>query len=75
MWDLNIVLRQICKIVNLPYVSESIELGQCFIFHTCDGIHLLLRWSSMTHDLSDWREGDAGVQVQAQHEVMHLVTP
>lgn len=39
---------------------------------TCDCIHLLLRWRVVICDLAEWRERDVCVQVQAQHEIMHL---
>lgn len=44
------------------------------IFLTCDGVHLVLRCLGVARDLIGRREREAGVQVQAQHEIMHLAT-
>lgn len=41
---------------------------------TCDSIHLLLKVRVVAHDPTSRRKEYVGVQVEAQHEVMNLVT-
>ena len=60
-------------VFHLRGYCKNEALNCAFIFLTCDSIHLLLRTRGVARDLSDGRERDVGVQVQAQHEIMHLV--
>jgi len=42
------------------------------VFLTCDGVHLVFRCGGVAQVLAARREREAGVQVEAQHEVMNL---
>jgi len=57
----------------LPPHMKSHDSGDHHHHHlTGDSVHLVLRCGGVANEVAEGGEGDAGVQGQAQHEVMHL---